>query len=181
LTPRIACAAVYGVKKEKMKFLWDKGLKTNVVHVDDVVTAMWRSAIDITIKSGSVYNLSDTSNLDQGTLNSWLGEIFKIETGFQGTIISNFAKLNLQSVTEDVNDKHLQPWSDLCKRAGIHNTPLTPYLDQELLYNNSLSIDGSKIETTGFSYLVPRVSEGLLKEVLQGFIEINVFPSDLFK
>jgi hypothetical protein len=33
---------------------------------------------------------------------------------------------------------------------GITNTPLTPYLDQELLYNNSLSVDGSKIESTGY-------------------------------
>lgn len=29
------------------------------------------------------------------------------------------------------------------------------HIVQELLYNNSLSVDGSKIETTGFKYEVP--------------------------
>jgi hypothetical protein len=95
------------------------------------------------------------------------------------------AKLNMKNVTEEINDKHLKPWSELCKVCappslpssssrrsvppfgcvwltaslpvlqahGITNTPLTPYLDQELLYNNSLSVDGSKIESTGYASL----------------------------
>lgn len=54
-------------------------------------------------------------------------------------------QLNLESVTEDVNDKHLQPWSELCKTAGVVNTPLTPYLDKELLKDNALSVDASKV------------------------------------
>jgi hypothetical protein len=83
--------------------------------------------------------------VDQGTINKFIQEIFGIETGFQGTVISSFAKLNLDSVTEDVNDKHLQPWSELCKTGGIANTPLTPYLDKELLKDNALSVDGSKV------------------------------------
>lgn len=66
-------------------------------------------------------------------------------------------QLNLSGVVENVNEKHLKPWSDLCKEAGIENTPLSPYLDQELLYNNSLMIDGSAIEATGFAYEVPEV------------------------
>lgn len=88
------------------------------------------------------YNITDQ---DQGTINDHIEAIFGIKTGFQGTIISSFAKLNLDSVTEDVNDKHLQPWSELCKKEGVANTPLTPYLDKELLKDNALSIDGSKV------------------------------------
>ena len=78
-------------------------------------------------------------------MNEIIGKIFGIETGFQGTVISSFAKLNLDSVTEEVNEKHMQPWSELCKKGGVANTPLTPYLDKELLKDNSLSIDGSKV------------------------------------
>ena len=82
---------------------------------------------------------------DQEVVNVHIREIFGIETGFQGTMISQFAKLNLDSVTEDVNDKHLQPWSDLCKGGGISNCPLSPYLDKELLKDNSLSVEGNKV------------------------------------
>jgi len=105
-----------------------------------------------------------------------LRDIYKIKTDYQGTVISKFVELNLESATEDINDKHLQPWSDLCKSKGIHNSPLTPYLDKELLYNNSLSVDGSKITTLGFKYDHPSVTKELLTEVINGFIEVKAFP-----
>lgn len=119
------------------------------------------------------------SNVDQETVNSIIRDLYKIETGFQGTVISNFAKLNLQSVTEDVNEKHLQPWSDLCKRSGITATPLTPYLDQELLYNNSLSLDASKIESTGFTLDHPKMTTELIRDVLKQYIEMKLFPEGI--
>jgi hypothetical protein len=51
----------------------------------------------------------------------------------------------LESITEDVNEKHLQPWSELCKAGNVQNTPLTPYLDRELLKDNALHLDGTKV------------------------------------
>lgn len=121
--------------------------------------------------------------IDQETINCIIRDIFKISTGFQGTIISNFAKLNLASVTEDVNDKHLGPWSELCKAAGIQNTPLSPYLDQELLYNNSLSVDGSKITAAAhgsFTYNHPKITTEQIKSVLDEFVNANLFPRSAF-
>lgn len=53
--------------------------------------------------------------------------------------------MNLEAVTEDVNDMHLQPWADLCKAGGVVNTPLTPYLDKELLKDNAFSVSGEKV------------------------------------
>ena len=62
------------------------------------------------------------------------------------------------------------------QKASITTTPLSPYLDKELLYNNSLSIDGSKIEQTGFQYQVPRMTKELLIEVIKGFQDNKLFP-----
>lgn len=53
--------------------------------------------------------------------------------------------MGMQNLTEEVNERHLEPWSQLCKQHNIVNTPLTPFLDQELLYNNNECIDGSKV------------------------------------
>jgi hypothetical protein len=126
---------------------------------------------------GKVFNLADKGDTDQESVNAVLKKIFGIETGFQGTIISNLAKLHLADVTEEINEKHLQPWSDLCKRHGVTNSPLTPYLDQELLYNNSLSVDGSKIESViDFKYSVPELNEEKIREVISSFVEIGIFP-----
>jgi len=174
LSPRIICGAVYKQLDEKMKFLWDEKLKINTVHVRDVSKALWHVSQKGVL--GAIYNLADKGDTDQGSFNDILSKIFGIETGYQGTIISNLAKVNLKAVAEDVNDKHLKPWSDLCKAAGILNTPLTPYLDQELLYNNSLSVDGAAIESTGFVYDVPKVDEGLIREQIEYFVKQKLFP-----
>jgi len=64
----------------------------------------------------------------------------------------------------------------MCQAAGIASTPLTPYLDPELLYNNSFSVDGSAIESTGFKYNYPNVTEALVREMMQYYVEQNLFP-----
>lgn len=174
LSPRIITAAVYQHLGEKMKFLWDEKLKINVVHVSDVSKGLW--TVSQKGQLGGIYNLADKSDLDQGDFNKILEHIFKIETGFIGSITSNLAKMNMKGVTEDVNDKHLKPWSELCKNANIVNTPLTPYLDQELLYNNSLSVDGSAIEALGFKYDKPTIDEKLVREQINYFISQKLFP-----
>jgi len=87
----------------------------------------------------------------------------------------------MKEVTEEVNDKHLKPWSELCRKDSINNTPLTPYLDQELLYNNHLSVDGSKIESTGFKYDVPNMTDDLLRESVNYYIEQKLFPPACMK
>jgi len=166
---------VYKHINEKMKFLWDEKLKINTVHVDDVAKALW--AVSQKGQLGAIYNLADKSDTDQGDFNKILEKIFGIETGFIGSMVSNLAKMNMKSVTEDVNDKHLKPWSELCKNANIVNTPLTPYLDQELLYNNSLSVDGTAIENTGwFKYDKPQLTEALIREQIAYYISQKLFP-----
>lgn len=82
----------------------------------------------------------------------------------------------LKEATEFVNDKHLKPWSDLCKNANIANTPLTPYLDPELLSNNSTYIDGTAIEGTGFVYESPAITEALIRQIQDYYAQQNLFP-----
>jgi nucleoside-diphosphate-sugar epimerase len=179
ITPRLITAAVYKVLTEKMEFLWDKDLKINTVHVRDVVAAVWHLAQHG--KPGSVYNLADESDTTQGSLCPVLEQLFGIQTGFIGSIKSQMAtSLAMKSVTETANDKHLKPWSDLCKQRNITSTSLTPYLDEELLYNNPLSIDGSAIcAETGFKYQHPKLTTELVREALQYHIDNGSFPADL--
>lgn len=43
------------------------------------------------------------------------------------------------------------------QEEGILNTPLTPFIDKELLYNNHVAVDGTAIQATGFTYNHPKV------------------------
>lgn len=178
LTPRMITAAVYKSLGEKMEFLWDKDLALNTVHVRDVVNALLHLAKNG--KPGSVYNLADESGTDQGSICAILEPLFGIKTGFLGNMKSKVAtSVAMKTVAETANDKHLKPWSDLCKENKISTTPLTPYLDEELLYDNPLTVDGSAIKETGFTYQHPKVTSDLVKESLQYHIKNGAFPSGL--
>jgi len=175
ISPRMVCASVYQMKKEKMKFLWDKDLGMNVVHVDDVVAAIWLACTKI--KPSSVFNLEDGVHLTQGVLNSYLGKIFKIDTGTWGSTMSAIAaKVSLASIADQANDQHVPGWTKLTQEHKISNTPLSPYIDKELLTNHPLSIDGTAISKEyGFAYTI-KVSEDTIRAQVQSFIDQGVFP-----
>eukprot|EP00055_Hartaetosiga_balthica_P002925 m.5781 g.5781 ORF g.5781 m.5781 type:complete len:365 (-) comp2477_c0_seq1:1019-2113(-) len=175
LMPRLIMGAVYKKLGETMKFLWTKDLRLNTVHVEDVAAALW--LIATTAQAGSIFNLADKADTTQGTLNALLEQLYGIKTGFLGSMLSNLAKMNMSAVVDESNDKHMQPWSEMCRESEIFNTPLSPYLDKELLKNNSTSVDGSKIEEVlGFQYKyeAPTVKE--LQRIVEEAIEQNIFP-----
>lgn len=76
----------------------------------------------------------------------------------------------MSSVVEEVNDKHMTPWAEACRKDGVENSPLSPYIDQELLYNKHLYLQPGKLSnTTGFTYLYPKLTKDALIEVNYSF------------
>lgn len=72
----------------------------------------------------------------------------------------------MSSVVEEVNDKHMTPWAEACRKDGVENSPLSPYIDQELLYNKHLYLHPGKLSNiTGFMYLYPKLTKDALTEV----------------
>jgi len=180
LSPRVMCAVAYSVLKEKMQFLWTDSLQTNTVHVEDVCQAIWLSCLGGA--NGAVYNLADVTNLTQGMLADYLGRLFGIETGFVGTVLSNLAKINLAGVASDANDKHVPAWAKACEDAKVMNTPLSPYIDQELLYKRPLYVDGTAIsKELTMTYKYPKCTIELLAAQVKGFEDQGIFPPNFLK
>jgi len=180
ITPRIVCAATYQEKKEKMKFLWTKSLKLNTVHIEDMCAAIWHACTKS--KAGSVFNVADETDTDQGILNEHLGKIFGIETGFWGSILSSAAeKVSLSSVAEEANDKHVPRWTELCQKHKILNTPLSPYIDKELLKNNNLTLNSSALVKDRFKFKHAKLTKEELQKVILGFIQQGTFPNVIKK
>ena len=121
LAPRVICGAVYKHIDEKMKFLWTESLRINTVHVRDVCKAMW--LVSQKAADGAIYNLADKHDTDQGKVNKVLEDLLGVKTGFQGAIKSNLAErlADFKALADDVNDKHLKPWSD---RSEEHTSEL---------------------------------------------------------
>jgi len=178
LTPRLMTGSVYKETGKSMDTLYTKHLQINTVHVRDVVKALWF----LTSKGecGSIWNLADSNETDQGKVNAILEQIYGIKTGFVNTVAMVAAKaLKTKHLVEYVNDMHLKPFSDAMKKYNISDTPLTPYLDEELIKDYDLWIDGKHIESLGFSYDHPAVNAELLREVLHDYVGKKYFPKEL--
>lgn len=184
----LSMARVYQHLEEEMKWLWTKDLRTNTVHVVDATRALWDIAAwydagkknwnETEMGKVPIFNVVDKSATTQGTMADIIGDIFKIETGFQGQLVSTFARMNLDSVVDDVNDEVLGPWADLLSEAGITRPgPLTPFMEKELLKDTDLSMDGSRLDKLlGFTYEKPNITKALVEEVIESYKKMNWWP-----
>ncbi|KAG9248880.1 hypothetical protein BJ878DRAFT_266406 [Calycina marina] len=187
----LCMARVYQHLNDEMKWLWTKDLRINTVHVTDVTRALFGIADWFAVKGksdwdakamGSIptFNVVDQGATSQGTMATIIGELFGIKTGFQGQLISTFARLNMDSVVDDVNDVVLQPWADLLEDAGIHRPgPLTPFMEKELLKDTDLSMDGTRLQkVVGFTYNNPSISKELVQEMIDSYKRIGWWPGE---
>lgn len=184
----LCLARVYKSQGKEMKWLWSKDLRVNTVHVSDVCRAAWSAAdwcaanpptaSSSTILSDRAFNIADSGDTSQGTLATLFGAIFNIRTGFQGTLISSFARFNLDSVVDDVNEEILQPWADLLKENGIaENGPLTPFMEKELLKDCDLSLNSAKAERVlEWTKSKGKLSEDEVNEVLDSYRKMKWWP-----
>jgi nucleoside-diphosphate-sugar epimerase len=184
----LCMARVYKSIDKEMKMLWGKDLRTNTVHIHDVARALWDIATwyaagkaswdEASMGKVPTFNVVDDGKTCQGNMMDIIGEIFKIETGFQGSLISTFAKMNLDSVVDDVNDELLGPWADLLAEANITRPgPLTPFMEKELLKDTDLSMDGTRLKTLlGFKYEKPAITKELFEEIIESYKRMNWWP-----
>ena len=66
----------------------------------------------------------------QGSITEMISTLFGIKSDYHGSIISNLARLNMRDAVDDVNEKHMGPWSEMCAATGVTTTPLSPYIDK---------------------------------------------------
>jgi nucleoside-diphosphate-sugar epimerase len=184
----LTMARVYQHLQEEMKWLWTKDLRINTVHIHDAVRALWAAAEweahgqkswdEASMGTVPIFNIVDRGNTSQGTMAELIGETFKIETGFQGTLISTFARLNMDSVVDDVNDDVLGPWAELLEEAKITRPgPLTPFMEKELLKDTDMSLDGSRFESVvGFTYEKPAINKEEIEKIIESYKRMNWWP-----
>ncbi|XP_058467714.1 uncharacterized protein LOC131440447 [Malaya genurostris] len=175
LTPRIIIAGIYKYLNETMKLLWTGSMKMNVVHVEDVCCALWY-LVQNEKTIGETINICDDSEATQDTISDLLSDVFGIKTDYWGIALSSMTKVDMAGAIEEINDKHLGPWAELCQKDGVLNSPLTPYMDQELLLHKHLNIDNSKLKCLGYELKHPTINRRYLEDIIKDFTAMNHFP-----
>ncbi|KAL8800950.1 MAG: hypothetical protein Q9200_007090 [Gallowayella weberi] len=185
----LCLAKVYERKREEMKWLWTKDLRVNTVHVEDVCAAAFHAAKWCASESADqeppgldkrTFNIVDEGDTSQGTLASIFSQIFDLKTGFQGSLISSFARFNMESVVDDVNEEILGPWAELLKENGITDSgPLSPFMEKELLRDCDLCLDAGRARKV-LGWKVEDGREGLsvegVKSVLDSYRRMGWWP-----
>lgn len=59
--------------------------------------------------------------------------------------------MDVLDVMEEINDKHMAPWASICTSNRVESTPLSPYIHSDALSKRHISLDGSKLASTGFT------------------------------
>jgi nucleoside-diphosphate-sugar epimerase len=161
-----------------MTCLYSKDLRINTVHADDVAKAL--HFLCTNGDSGATFNLADHNDTDCGKINDLLEQIFGIKTAFLNSMkMAMASQMGSKWLVAFANDEHLKPFSDACKKYGINDTPLTPYLDEELIKDVAVAVDGSAIQKLGFTYDHPHLTADSLKEVMHDFIKKGAFPKEM--
>lgn len=185
----LCLARVYQGLGRELKWLWTKELRINTVHVQDVCSAAWKAAewcaanpaTPQSTMADRAFNIVDIGDTRQETMSTIVSKIFNIETGFQGSFVSQFARFNLDSVVDDVNEEILQPWADLLKEKGVdggQGSPLTPFMEKELLKDRDLCLDGEKArDLLGWKVEWESLTEDRVKETLASYEKMKWWPS----
>lgn len=74
-------------------------------------------------------------------------------------------KIPVSFVVDEINDKHMGPWAELCQIDETENTPLTPFMDSELLQHCHLNLSNEKLKATGYRLKVPYFNRESVEEV----------------
>ncbi|KAL4967913.1 NAD-dependent epimerase/dehydratase family protein [Aspergillus stella-maris] len=148
----ICLARVYLDMKKDLELLYSKDLKTNTLYVKDAASALWKAAewkYSAPMDSPILFNVVDHNDTRQAHIAEALTEVFGLKCSFLGSLASQFAKLNLDDVVDDMNEDSLQGWSDLVEEKGIERPgPISPFIERDVLQDQDMSLDGSLFETT---------------------------------
>ncbi|KAI5292174.1 hypothetical protein KEM52_006563 [Ascosphaera acerosa] len=125
-----------------------------------------------------MFNLADHNRTNKENLAEAIRREFNIKVGFVGTLLTQFAKLNAESVVEDMNEETLTVWADLLQARGIMRPgPITPFLEKEMLKETDMNIDGSLFEEmTGFRYQREQPPEDWIREEIDSYERMGWWP-----
>ncbi|KAJ5115421.1 hypothetical protein NUU61_001180 [Penicillium alfredii] len=181
----ICLSRVYVDLERDLELLYTKDVKINTLHVQDAASALWRAAEwragqgKIDNKDGFVaFNVVDHNNTQQEHVAKGLSEVFNLKVTFIGSLVSQFAKMNLDDVVEDMNEVSLQTWAELLEKHNIDRPgPISPFLERDILKDQDMSIDGSLFEsTTGWKPSHERFDADSIREMVDSYKRMGWWP-----
>ncbi|BGP38313.1 hypothetical protein JCM10450v2_002259 [Rhodotorula kratochvilovae] len=128
----------------------------------------------------AVFSACDDGETTQRDIARVIEEVVGVKSGFHGSVISTFARMNIGEVVEDVNEKHLEGWSELLQASSppiASNVPISPSVPVDLLGPNPIAFDNSTLKRlTGWAPRYRLDAKGG-RETVDGFRKEGHWPA----
>lgn len=183
----ICLARVHVELERDLELLYTKDLKVNTLHVKDAASALfcaaeWRASkgpVDTSDSNFPIgFNVVDHNETRQEHVATALSEVFNLQVSFIGSLVSQFAKLNLDDIVDDMNEVCLQTWADLLQKSNIERPgPISPFLERDVLKDQDMSIDGSLFESlTGWKPARLHFDADGVREMVDSYKRMGWWP-----
>ena len=149
-------------------------LRKNFLH-----HCLFRLIIITILVLGEIYNIVDQGDSTLDIISKYVSDIFSTKYEYLSKMTNFLASLSLKDVAEGVNEKHLAPWSEMCNNDNIINTPLSPFIYSSQLETLNVRACNEKLIQTGYQFKHPQVTESLIKDVVNDFIDMKIFPPSI--
>ncbi|KAE8338632.1 hypothetical protein BDV24DRAFT_86316 [Aspergillus arachidicola] len=178
------CLARVHLEMEKdLELLYTGDVKMNTLYVKDAASALWKSAewraTAPTDGSAPIaFNVVDHGNTRQQDIADALSTIFGMKCSFLGSLASQFAKLNLDDVIDDMNEECLQVWAELMEQKKIERPgPISPFLERDVFKDQDMSLDGTLFEkTTGWKPTRERFDADGVRDMVESYKRMGWWP-----
>ncbi|KAK4058510.1 hypothetical protein OIO90_000672 [Microbotryomycetes sp. JL221] len=140
------------------------------------VTGAARKDKDVQI---AVFETVDDSDTTQQDLANIIAKVIGVDCGFHNSIVSSFAKMNMEDVLEDVNEKHIEGWGELLTASDppiSSTTPLSPNTPADLLQPFPIAFTNRKLKSIGWSPK-HKLEPSVLENTIRSFKEEQIWPS----
>lgn len=108
--------------------------------------------------------------------------VIGVKTGFHGTLVSQFARLNLADVADEANEKHLDGWARLVEThhsaQGMKLNPaISPRVPADVLAPHPIRFDSRALkELTGWAPAHLKLHDDDLRETITHFQDEGHWP-----
>ncbi|KAM0754794.1 hypothetical protein T439DRAFT_321839 [Meredithblackwellia eburnea MCA 4105] len=127
-----------------------------------------------------VFSIVDDGETTTAQIAKVIAEVVGVEAGFHGTLISQFAKMNMKDVIEDVNEKHLEGWSALLtnsKPAISTTVPISPHTAADTLQPYPIQFSSEKLKKLTGWKPTHKLTPEIVRETVEGFRNEGNWPN----
>ena len=105
-----------------------------------------------------------------------VSSIFDVKHEYLGSLGTMLASISLRDLAEEVNEKHMRPWSEMCSKYGVSNTPLSPFIYSTQLQTLNIRAANEKLVRSHFTFNHPSLTLEAIQEVLLDCQDLGIFP-----